>query len=744
MTSFETGTLNSWCVIHYGAEPVENLVCDVIDEGVFEASWTNTDTYDSLLIRSGTEIIAVLAAGPYGAGTETVFDNGADPLPTPQLARIEIIGIVDGPVGEIASAPHSCDVALLADPLVEIAEEPDAPLSPSSPPYLGVLTFDPDTEDFEISDVQVDVDITHPFIGELAVSIASSSGTAVTLHDAEGESAVDLDLTYWDLGVELRPERSVCECLVRPTGPGRLADFAGEETVNDINGVAVGAWVVDASTSGEEDGTVNAVAIRVFDAAPTFPAEHVSCGDGDELGTVTGSWVNGSEYSEILVFVNGALAETLTDGPYPAGEEMAFTTEIQPVPSVVRIGVRGVNETGAPGPIVTCRHVVAVPALSDLACSSALGSSTVDLSWRNNFAYDEIRIYVDGAVFPTETIVGAEETFTLDGPFSLPSVVTAEVEGYVESVAAASERVVCSVFLMEGAELQICEERPVAPESEIDVLEAFTVDELEVVTDITSDFVSGDDYDIVSPIGTTVRLHGIGGPAMPGRVLVVWDDDGIPFDPDELACGCAMMPSGPGDMADFDGELSSGTWTLAVMGFGGVRVNEWCLRINNCGFLLPSDISCESTGPDAITLAWTNADDYDEITVLENGIEIETLAGDEESYEITGLETGRYRYELAFNREDPDCTIRSETCRGVVGINEFCGDPDQSIGLLFEDSVTITDAEQVGEIQVVYEMSGVFSPSSLDIESPVGTRVVLHDRGLGLARVGEPDEPRLR
>ena len=96
-------------------------------------------------------------------------------------------------------------------------------------------------DDFCIADVNVDMDISHTFIGDLIVSLTSPAGTTVTLHNRTGGSANDIMTMYDD-----EPGTGVTP----PDGPGSLSDFDGESSL--------GTWTLTVSDNASADtGTLN-------------------------------------------------------------------------------------------------------------------------------------------------------------------------------------------------------------------------------------------------------------------------------------------------------------------------------------------------------------------------------------------------------------------------------------------------------------------------------------------------------
>ncbi len=102
-----------------------------------------------------------------------------------------------------------------------------------------------------IGDVDVSVDITHTFKGDLIVELTSPEGTTVRLHNRTGSSDDNIVATY-DQGV------------FDPDGPGALTDFNGE--------IVTGTWTLTVSDNANIDtGTLNAWSLRIATSGPICP-----------------------------------------------------------------------------------------------------------------------------------------------------------------------------------------------------------------------------------------------------------------------------------------------------------------------------------------------------------------------------------------------------------------------------------------------------------------------------------------
>lgn len=102
-----------------------------------------------------------------------------------------------------------------------------------------------------IGDVDVAVNISHTYKGDLIVELTSPEGTTVRLHNRTGGSDDNIATTY-DQGV------------VNPDGPGTLDNFNGE--------IATGTWTLTVSDNASIDtGTLNAWSLRVATSGPACP-----------------------------------------------------------------------------------------------------------------------------------------------------------------------------------------------------------------------------------------------------------------------------------------------------------------------------------------------------------------------------------------------------------------------------------------------------------------------------------------
>ncbi len=101
--------------------------------------------------------------------------------------------------GTSGALTKSRTVSLLVRPegTVEVAfPSTDTPLPIPSGPPAGINSTINVTQPMTIAEVQVDLNITHTWIGDLLVTLTSPTGTVVTLHNRTGGSADNIHQTY--------------------------------------------------------------------------------------------------------------------------------------------------------------------------------------------------------------------------------------------------------------------------------------------------------------------------------------------------------------------------------------------------------------------------------------------------------------------------------------------------------------------------------------------------------------------
>jgi subtilisin-like proprotein convertase family protein len=118
-----------------------------------------------------------------------------------------------------------------------------------------------------IGDVNVEVNITHTYIGDLIIELTSPQNTVVRLHNRTGGGTDNLSRLY-DQGV------------TNPDGPGSLDDFGGE--------IVTGVWTLTVSdNAGQDIGTLDSWTLKIASSGAVCPpvASNVSANVADSITT---------------------------------------------------------------------------------------------------------------------------------------------------------------------------------------------------------------------------------------------------------------------------------------------------------------------------------------------------------------------------------------------------------------------------------------------------------------------------
>jgi subtilisin-like proprotein convertase family protein len=194
----------------------------------------------------------------------------------------------------------------------ERCNSPAVAIPDNSP--AGVYDYLDFTDDSTISGVEIYMNITHTYIGDLIVEVTSPEGTTVRLHNQTGGTAEDIIGWY------------PTELVVN--GPGALEDFIGESAMGEWE-----LWVSD--NAGIDTGTLNQWCVRVtgsaltgidedeFDTPSSYVLRGLNPNPFNPITTVSyGQPVDG-DVSLRIYNVAGQLVRVLVDGPGEAGYHSA-------------------------------------------------------------------------------------------------------------------------------------------------------------------------------------------------------------------------------------------------------------------------------------------------------------------------------------------------------------------------------------------------------------------------------------
>ena len=195
---------------------------------------------------------------------------------------------------------------------------PGLPIDVSNTVVTSTITI---ADDFEITDLNVDLDITHTWVGDLIIELQSPSGTSVVLVDQPGNPATTFGCSGDDILATLDdeatdPVEDECENLpaiggsFTPNNP--LSAFDGESTMGD--------WTLTITDTfgGADDGTFNSWGLT-YDYEVTATPYEVDL-DADGNATISAD--------ELIQTVNEACGYTVTvGGPATGGGSTTETLE---------------------------------------------------------------------------------------------------------------------------------------------------------------------------------------------------------------------------------------------------------------------------------------------------------------------------------------------------------------------------------------------------------------------------------
>ncbi len=210
----------------------------------------------------------------------------------------------------VSASGHVSGVDFVLTPVTiyQYCETPELPVPDSSPVGVyGQLQF---PDDVAISEVEVYLNLTHTYIGDLIVEITSPEGTTVRLHNRSGGSSSDI-LGWYPLEISV-------------DGPGSLDDFIGENALGEWE-----IWVSD--NAGGDLGTLHTWCVKVtgglpwtgvddeFDIPRSYVLGGVAPNPFNPMTVIAYGAPRASDVELAIYNVNGRLVKTLVDGEVEAG-----------------------------------------------------------------------------------------------------------------------------------------------------------------------------------------------------------------------------------------------------------------------------------------------------------------------------------------------------------------------------------------------------------------------------------------
>jgi len=692
------GFLSEWCLFTYDLAPsspvlpVDSLVCTTVGgSGVIDLSWTNAQVYDSVNVYAQGALLATLG------GTATSFATPPQPLGI-------VVEICVEPVagGAVPCLPvcTSITTRINAEDL-QLCSVSGATVSNLLPPVIDTISV---PVDFPIADLQAQVEVTHPFIGDLVVDLAHA-GTSVRLHDEQGGPGERIGLSFWGLGVPNNSTTFDCGCLMQPSGPGALSDFFGQSTLGNWSLTVDDVW-----TGAANYGELVFWCLRGYE---TGSVNQLVCTTTSGSGVAQLTWSNPQTFDSINVFVGTQLVAVLP------GAATAYATPPQAVPSTVDICLEPVL-AGIQQAASCCTVDFLVEPVDIDDCTSVSGTGVATVTWGNQVVYDSIRVYVGGAL--EATLPGSATSYsTLSNPL-LPSTATICIEGIQNGVVSAQS--CCNVPILDNVSQENCR-IPNVPVNNttspvIDILivpSNLLIGEAEVLLDISHTFVGDLIVDLTGPNGATVRLHDELG-SSDDDIVALYRDSGAP-NAAPYDCGCELQPSGPGSLQDFANIPALGGWVLRIedtyvgnIGF----LEKWCMRIRaGCQIQPPENIACVSNGVD-VQLAWTNPASYDAIEVRRDGLLVSTLPAGSTSYLDLAPPAGVHEYEVFGVSNSLGCANAGPGALAGVGIEDlvFAGDEGGNLESPAEIAAQLAGIGRVAMVIDALDAASIASAGPID------------------------------
>ncbi|MFH1502444.1 MAG: proprotein convertase P-domain-containing protein, partial [Candidatus Eisenbacteria bacterium] len=190
----------------------------------------------------------------------------------------------------------------------ETCESPALAIPDNTP--AGVYDTFTMVDELDMTDVEIYLNLTHTYIGDLIVEVTSPEGTTVRLHSQTG-SGSDNIIGWYDSELAVN-------------GPGALADFAGESSAGEWE-----IWVSD--NVGADTGVLNTWCVHVYGGGATdVPDESgvlpsrcvlkgVSPNPFNPTTEVSYGLPNSGHVALKVYDVTGRLVRTLVDGEKGAG-----------------------------------------------------------------------------------------------------------------------------------------------------------------------------------------------------------------------------------------------------------------------------------------------------------------------------------------------------------------------------------------------------------------------------------------
>ena len=289
------------------------LTLEIANQGTAGATNVSGNLGTGTAMTQVTQAVSVYPDLPIGAtGTNLVdYELTVDPdFVCGDPISLQLLVSYDGGVGP--STVLAFDLATGVPQGDSVSTTPDLAIPDNTASGVTSTLIVSGTGAMVSSSVNVDVEITHTWIGDLKITLISPAGTYVVLHDQSGGSAEDIVGNY---PLTLTPEESLAALIGEPldgTWGLRVSDNAGQDVgtlvswgINDVSGYECDDVV--SAVGGEEPP--RRFAVNQNHPNPFNPSTTIEFAVPADAGRVT-----------LAVFdVSGRLVRTLESGDLAPG-----------------------------------------------------------------------------------------------------------------------------------------------------------------------------------------------------------------------------------------------------------------------------------------------------------------------------------------------------------------------------------------------------------------------------------------
>ena len=221
------------------------------DTTIYTLTNSADEAIDYTVIASGDPILEFGGSknigGTLAAGATTSFAVTLAQSTTglPAGLYTSTLTIEDTTNGRTTERTHTLEVGKI------VYTSTDTPIAIPDDELPGITSSIFVADDFCLTNMEIDLDITHTFRGDLIVDLTSPNGVTVRLHNGTGGSAANLITRYGANDTA-------------PDGPGSLEDFYFQN--------ATGVWTLTVGDDANNDiGTLNSWAIRTVPGGEDCP-----------------------------------------------------------------------------------------------------------------------------------------------------------------------------------------------------------------------------------------------------------------------------------------------------------------------------------------------------------------------------------------------------------------------------------------------------------------------------------------